>query len=101
MLKQDITAAGSAREAGFFNRYRILVQWILLCIEKRNTLHTAKTYLPVEPHERENTMCPWVVREVNRRGHYVTKYETVFEVVPYHKDGKEITESKGVHYSDE
>lgn len=102
MLKQDITGAGSAREAGFFNRYRILVQWILLCIEKRrNTLHTAKTYLPVEPHEREDIMCPWVVREVNHRGHYVTKYERVFEVVPCHKDGREITESKGAYYGDE
>ena len=102
LLSGRITGAGSAREAGFFNRYRILVEWILLCIEKRrNTLHTAKTYLPVEPHEREDIMCPWVVREVNRRGHYVTKYERVFEVVPCHKDGREIPESKGAYYGDE
>ena len=66
-----------------------------------NTLHTAKTYLPVEPHERDDIMCPWVVREVNRRGHYVTKYERVFEVVPCHRDGREITGSKGAYYGDE
>lgn len=96
MLKKDITGAGSARDVGFFSRYRILVEWILLSMEmRRNALYTAKTYIPVEPHEREDIMSPWVVSEVNSRGHYVTTYESAFQVIPCHKDGREIADSKG------
>lgn len=74
-------------------RYRILVEWMLLSME-RNNLYTAKAYSPVEPHLRDVT-CPWLVKEVNRRGHDVTTYDMAFNVIPCHKDGREITESEG------
>lgn len=96
VLKKNITGAGSAREVGFFSRYRILVEWMLISMERRrNKLYTAKAYITVEPHPREDIMCPWLVKEVNRRGHYVTIYGMAFEVVPCHRDGREITDSNG------
>ena len=95
-LKRNLTGAGSARAAGFFSRYRILVEWILLSMERRrNSLYTAKAYIPVESHLRDDILCPWVVKEVNRRGHYVTTYGMFFEVVPCHRDGREIPNSRG------
>ena len=96
MLKGDVTGTGSAREAGFFNRYRILIEWILICMHSRTDgLFTGKACLPVEPYKREDIMSPWVVSEVMRRAHYITMYKHLFEAVPCHKDGKEITDSKG------
>ena len=75
MLKNDFTGTGSAREASFFNRYRILIEWILLCMHRRTQdLFTGKACLPVEPYKRDDIMSPWVVSEVMRRAHYITMY---------------------------
>lgn len=96
VLLRNFNGKGEVREATFFNRYRSLVQWMLQCVEKRrNWTYTAKLCVPVEPRKKEEIICPWAVKEVIRRGHYAVFYEEKLKVTPCHKNGRELTDSKG------
>lgn len=47
--------------------------------EKELDIHWTRLCVPVEPRKKEEIICPWVVKEVTLR----------------HRNGKELTESKG------
>ena len=80
VLLRDFNGKGEVREATFFNHYRSLVQWMFQCKEKiRHWTYTGKLCVPVEPRKKEEIICPWVVKEVTL----------------CHRNGRELTESKG------
>ena len=96
VLLRNYNGKGEVREATFFNHYRSLVQWMFQCVEKRrNWTYTAKLCVPVKPRKKEEIMCPWAVKEVIRRGYYAVFYEEKLKVTLCHRNGRELTESKG------
>ena len=62
--------------------------------EKELDIH-GETVCPVEPRKKEEIICLWAVKEVIRRGHYAVFYEEKLKVTPCHRNGRELTDSKG------
>ena len=93
VLKRNLTGKGSPRDETFFNRYRMLIEWVFYCIEKRhNSLSMGKIAVPVCPYKTDDIPTPWIVKEVMKRCHYTFCYESTLTVEPYHNMRNRATE---------
>ena len=78
-LCRRMCGLGCAREANLFNRYRILVTWMILRMKRRrDVLSGGKAVVPVV--EGGKTYGTWIVRQVIMRAHHVQCYKGWFLV---------------------
>ena len=73
-LCRRMSGLGCAKEANLFNRYRILVTWMILRMKRRrDVLSGGKAVVPVV--EGGKTHGTWIVRQVIMRAHHVQCYK--------------------------
>ena len=76
-LTRDLFGMGSIRNAGFFNRYRMLLMWMLQCVERRH--HLLKTSRRALPTKRGvDVLCPWAEEQIIHNAHFVECYRADF-----------------------
>lgn len=75
VLCRDLNGLGKTRAGSFFNRYRMVLCWCLICMKKRvNWMKNGKGCIPLNPSC--TTFCPWVLSTIVKRGHYVECYSS-------------------------
>ena len=93
LLCRDFLNRGTIRESSFFSRYRSLVIWMMINIMKRDKqLASVKLIMPVVAKGQNNLFCPWALKEMVKRGHYVEYYRDKLIVEPWNGVGSCVTE---------
>lgn len=86
-LCRDLNGLGKTRAGSFFNRYRMVLCWSLMCMKKRvNWMTYGKGCIPL--NASCVLYCPWVLSTIVKRGHYVECYSSELVVeVGHRSDG--------------
>ena len=93
LLCRDFLNRGTIRESPFFSRYRSLVIWMIINMKKREKeLTSVKLIMPVVAKGQDNIYCPWALKEIVKRGHYVEYYRHKLIVEPCNGNGDLVTE---------
>lgn len=70
----NLDGSGGARSIGINERYRVMISWVMNCVRRRcNLLKGGKGVLPI--NSTGKVYCPWAVKTVVKRGHYVECYK--------------------------
>jgi len=75
-LRDDIFGLGDVRATGLFNRYRILVMWMMYCCHTRKLILKDSSRLLLRNGARELT--PWAVKQLIETAHFVETYRSCF-----------------------
>ena len=82
VLRRDLFQNGAIRSVSFFNRYRMLLMWIIVRIKQRNQ-HLNKRSIKIPLNGRKMSVyCQWSVNTIVRRGHIVECYKRYLIVHP-------------------
>ena len=83
VLKRNMTGMGCAREGSFFNRYRVLLIWLCGTLQNRmEQLRGGKMLVPLYGVKRDSVCCPWALKRIIKKGHWVETYKEELRVEP-------------------
>ena len=85
VLCRDLFQNGIIRSSSFFNRYRMLLMWIVVRIKQRDQMLNKRGIKVPLNGDKMSVYCPWSVNVIVRRGHFVECYKHVLIVHPVKK----------------
>jgi len=98
-LNEDLFGMGKPREASLFNRYRMLVMWLLYCDNNRRVAIDERFRI-VATRYGLNEVTPWAIKTLIENAHFVECYRDSFivEKCPGNLRSNEIREWDGKKY---
>ena len=78
-LKEDLFGLGNPRDASLFNRYRLMIMWIMECSDKRRD-ELEGEFCVVYTKTGVPKLTPWAVMKLLENGHLVELYGDYYAV---------------------
>ena len=69
-IQKDLFGLGNPRDEGLFNRYRLLLMWIISCDHNRS-IALEKHFAVVQTAAGVKQVTDWALRELTKNGHFV------------------------------
>ena len=78
-LKEDLFGLGNPRDASLFNRYRLMIMWIMECSDKRRD-ELEGEFCVVYTKTGVPKLTPWAVMKLLENGHLVELYGDCYAI---------------------